>query len=177
MDPDDDKDLFRSLYGDIERVTDDRVDPWRKKPRRHLRRSGQSASPTEPGISPWPETEHESHAGQAPMIYQADGIQRKLMKKLCRGQLGYQASLDLHGMTRVNALRELQQFIEHCQTRGMNRVHVIHGKGNLSKGGVAVLKPSVAAWLRQMPAVLAFCPSQIQDGGDGAMYILLKKLL
>ena len=178
MDPDDDKDLFRSIYGDIERITDDRVTPWRKKPRRRdVRHCEQSAPPPPlPEISPWPEAGLDPHAGQESMIYQADGIQQKLMRKLCRGQLGYQASLDLHGMTRANALRELQQFIEQCQSRGMNRVHVIHGKGNLSKGGIAVLKPSVASWLRQMPSVLAFCPSRIQDGGDGALYILLKRI-
>jgi DNA-nicking Smr family endonuclease len=38
-----------------------------------------------------------------------------------------------------------------------------------------VLKVKVNAWLRQKDAVLAFCSARPQDGGTGAVYVLLKK--
>jgi hypothetical protein len=33
----------------------------------------------------------------------------------------------------------------------------------------------VNSWLRQMDAVLAFCSARPNDGGTGAVYVLLKK--
>ena len=171
----DDKDLFKSLYGDIERVEDDRVSEWRQKPRTRHRQQSTPANRDSADISPWPELDHAETTDTGSVIYRANGVQDKLIKKLRRGQLRSQASIDLHGMTRAVALQELQGFIEACQSRGIHCIHVVHGKGLQSDGGKAVLKPSVAIWLKQMSAVLAYCPAQISDGGDGALYVLLKK--
>ena len=71
--------------------------------------------------------------------------------------------------------QELQLFIDECQARGISSIHIVHGKGHQSDEGKAVLKPSVAIWLRQIPAVLAYCPAPANAGGDGAVYVLLKK--
>jgi len=174
-DPEDDKDLFRSLYGDIERVKDDRVPEWREKPRVIKHREHRSPATDEPAINPWPDVAEEAQTGFTTDTYRANGVQDKLMRKLRRGQLKSQASLDLHGMTRVMALQELQLFIDECQRRGIHCIHIVHGKGHQSADGKAVLKPSVAIWLKQMPAVLAYCPALIHDGGEGALYVLLKK--
>ena len=174
-DQNDDKDLFRSLYGDIERVTDNRVPEWRQKPRPKPHRQSGQPEHSKADISPWPELAHAETTETDSSIYRANGVQDKLIKKLRRGQLRPQADIDLHGMTRAVALQELQAFITTCQSRGINCIHIVHGKGLQSDGGKAVLKPSVAAWLRQIPTVLAYCPAQIQDGGDGALYVLLKR--
>jgi DNA-nicking Smr family endonuclease len=174
-DPKDDKDLFRSLYGDIERIEDDRATRWHPKPRVSPRPKPQSHAIDEPAISPWPDLDNGTQAGVDTDTYQANGVQNKLVKKLRRGQLRSQASLDLHGMTRVVALQELQAFTNECQHRGINCIHIVHGKGHQSASGKAVLKPSVAVWLRQMPEVLAYCPALAFEGGKGALYVLLKK--
>ena len=171
----DDKELFRSLYGDIERIEDDRAPQWRPKPRVSPRPNPESHAIDEPAISPWPDLNTGIQVGDDTDTYQANGVQNKLMKKLRRGQLKSQASLDLHGMTRVAALQELQGFIKECQHRGINCIHIVHGKGHQSASGKAVLKPSVAVWLRQMPEVLAYCPALAFEGGKGALYVLLKK--
>jgi len=174
-DPEDDKNLFRSLYGSIERVNDDRVPEWRPKPHVIKHRERRDPAADEPVINPWPDIAEEAQMNSTPDTYRANGVQDKLMRKLRRGQLQSQASLDLHGMTRVVALQELQGFLDECQQRGINSIHIVHGKGHQSADGKAVLKPSVAIWLQQMPEVLAYCPALINDGGEGALYVLLKK--
>ena len=39
-----------------------------------------------------------------------------------------------------------------------------------------MLKIKVNSWLRQKDQVLAFCSARPQDGGTGAVYVLLKKI-
>jgi DNA-nicking Smr family endonuclease len=57
-------------------------------------------------------------------------------------------------------------------------VLVIHGKGRNSAGGVAVLRGEVSAWLSQGASsahVAAFTTARREDGGEGAMYVLLRR--
>lgn len=175
-DQSDDKNLFRSLFGDIERISDDRTPEWREKPRRKAARQPVDQQYNDAGISPWPELDAEAHPDIDNDTYRGNGIQDKRLKKLRQGKLQPQASIDLHGMTRVVALQELQEFIGECHSRGITCIHIVHGKGHQSEGGNAVLKPSVAVWLKQMPTVLAYCPAQAGDGGEGALYVLLKNI-
>lgn len=174
MNKNDDKNIFRSLYGDIDRITNDRVPEWRQKPCVRIRHRWNQPEHNETAISPWPRPAHDEIESAAPSTYRANGIQDKQIKKLRRGQIKPQASIDLHGMTRITALQKLQTFIMECLSSRIQCIHIIHGKGLQSDDGKAVLKPSVAIWLKQIPAVLAYCPAQSRDGGDGALYVLLK---
>jgi DNA-nicking Smr family endonuclease len=54
-------------------------------------------------------------------------------------------------------------------------VRIIHGKGKSSEGKLPVLKGKVNSWLRQKGEVLAFCSARPNDGGTGAVYVLLKR--
>ena len=58
---------------------------------------------------------------------------------------------------------------------GKRCVRIVHGKGLSSEGKLPVLKVKVNSWLRQKDDVLAFCSARPQDGGTGAVYVLLKK--
>jgi DNA-nicking Smr family endonuclease len=175
MNNQDDKNLFRDLYGDIERVQHDRVPEYRHKPNSRINRKPVSRTPAESAINPRPDIDHMPAGGHEHYTYRAEGIQNKVMQKLRRGQMFPGASVDLHGMTREQALSELQDFIGECRSRRITTVHVVHGKGFQSSKGKPVLKPTVALWLQQMPEVLAYTPCLPKDGGDGAMYVLLKK--
>jgi DNA-nicking Smr family endonuclease len=175
MSNEDEENLFRSLYGDIERIRHDRVPEYRKKHRIKASRRPVATTQTAPDISAWPEISHLPAHGHESYTYQAGGIQNKVMQKLRRGQLTPEASIDLHGMKRQQALKTLQDFIHECRSRHITVIHVVHGKGFRSSGGKAVLKPSVAVWLKQIPGVLAYTPSIPRDGGEGALYVLLKR--
>jgi DNA-nicking Smr family endonuclease len=54
---------------------------------------------------------------------------------------------------------------------------VIHGKGLSSPGREPVLKGKVLKWLTQREEVLAFCQARPNDGGSGALIVLLKASL
>jgi DNA-nicking Smr family endonuclease len=86
-----------------------------------------------------------------------------------------EAELDLHGLTLAKAEPTLSQFLEQCQEQKIRCVRIIHGKGWGSRDNKPVLKSKLNHWLRQSDAVLAFCSATIEDGGTGALYVLLKR--
>lgn len=108
------------------------------------------------------------------LVYCQSGIQLRVMRKLKVGNPSWQEGLDLHGYTIDQAREELSQFIHQAQRNGVNSVMVIHGKAHQEDGSSPVIKSYVNDWLRQMPAVLAFISAQPKDGGNGALYVLLK---
>jgi DNA-nicking Smr family endonuclease len=116
--------------------------------------------------------EHET--GEA-IEYRGNGISAAVMRKLRRGQYAVQDRLDLHGSTVAQARAALVQFLQRARQRHYSCVRIIHGKGLRSSAAGPVLKPRVAAWLRQHQAVLAYCSARPVDGGSGAVYVLLRR--
>ncbi|MGI9230058.1 MAG: Smr/MutS family protein [Gammaproteobacteria bacterium] len=108
--------------------------------------------------------------------FKRKGIQHKVMQQLQRGQLSVQAVLDLHGFTVEAAKPELAQFLLNSRQAGKRCVRIIHGKGLRSPQGKPVLKSKLSGWLRQRDEVLAYCSARLEDGGTGAVYVLLKTL-
>ena len=74
------------------------------------------------------------------------------------------------------ARAELQEFLRECITRRIASVRVIHGKGSRSGPDGPILKPSVHHWLSLWDEVLAFASAQPRHGGNGAVYVLLRRL-
>ncbi len=58
--------------------------------------------------------------------------------------------------------------------RGWRCVRVVHGKGLGSPGKMPVLKGKVQSWLIQKNEVLAFVQARGDEGGAGALVVLLK---
>ena len=106
------------------------------------------------------------------LAYRGNGIQQKLFKKLKNGQIQIESRLDLHGLTVDQSRSILSQFIAECVEMQLRCVIIVHGKG--SRGGPPVLKSMLNHWLKQIPEVLAFSSALPQDGGAGALYVLLK---
>lgn len=111
---------------------------------------------------------------ETPLLFCAPGVQLSLFKKLRQGKLGWEAGLDLHGMTIERAREELNAFIRDAIHSGMKSVLVVHGKAVSDDGKYPLLKSHTNDWLRQLPHVLAFCSAMPRDGGNGAVYVLLK---
>lgn len=109
------------------------------------------------------------------LFHARSGIQKRVLRRLRRGQYAMQAEIDLHGLTRAEAARDLSAFLADCRTRGLTGVRIIHGKGRRSSNEGPVLKPAVAGWLRRRNDVLAFCSARPADGGSGALYVLLAR--
>ncbi|WP_295625542.1 Smr/MutS family protein [uncultured Nitrosomonas sp.] len=102
------------------------------------------------------------------------GMPHQTLRRLRRGHWRIQDSLDLHGYTRDEARQTLGAFLDICVQQKFRCVRVIHGKGLSSRNRDPVLKTSVGNWLMQCSDVLAFCQAKPEDGGGGAILILLK---
>lgn len=95
--------------------------------------------------------------------------------QLKRGEMGWEAGLDLHGYRLEEARQQLESFLNDAQTSGQRCVLVVHGKAWGASADYPVIKSHVNAWLREWPSVLAFCSATDADGGTGAVYVLLRK--
>ena len=103
------------------------------------------------------------------------GVDRATAERLKRGRYPVEARLDLHGMIQAEAHRALTGFIARSRAAGRRCVLVITGHGRMSGG---VLKAAVPRWLAEpglRPDVLAITPAQPSAGGDGALYVLLRR--
>jgi DNA-nicking Smr family endonuclease len=101
-----------------------------------------------------------------------------VLRKLRRGTFPLDARLDLHGLSVDAARAKLDGFLRATRGRGERCVLVIHGKGEHSPQGLGVLRGEIAAWLSQAPPsehVAAFATAREADGGEGAVYVLLRR--
>jgi len=119
---------------------------------------------------PW---EQSMETGEE-LVFLRDGIGRDVLKKLRRGHWVVQDAVDLHGLNREQSRLALTEFLKHCATRGLRCVRVVHGKGLRSPNKEPVLKHYVKRWLAQRHVVLAYCQSPANQGGSGALLVLLK---
>jgi len=106
--------------------------------------------------------------------YLRSGLARDVLRKLRRGHWVVQDIVDLHGLNRQQARSLLAEFLGGCLKRGLRCVRVVHGKGLRSPGREPVLKGKVQRWLAQRDEVLAFCEAPKNQGGSGALLVLLK---
>ena len=101
-----------------------------------------------------------------------------LVRELRRGTLPIDGRLDLHGLGAQAAKDRLLDFLRAQRTRGERCVLVIHGKGEHSAPPGAVLRGEISAWLSQGRArehVAAFATAREEDGGEGAVYVALRR--
>ena len=108
------------------------------------------------------------------MSFRRPGIGTDVTRKLRRGEWSMQGEIDLHGLRREDAREALAAFLREAVKQGWRCVRVVHGKGLGSPGKTPVLKGKVHSWLVQKNEVLAFVQARADDGGAGAVVVLLK---
>jgi DNA-nicking Smr family endonuclease len=84
-----------------------------------------------------------------------------------------EAEIDLHGMTRAEAVSALDLFFQSARRDGLQKVLVIHGKGNHSGSG-SVLPSLVREYLQKAPFAGETGKAHRTAGGSGATWVLLK---
>lgn len=114
-------------------------------------------------------------AAEALIEFHRDGIQLRQWQKLRKGQIPWALGVDLHGITREEALRAVDRLIRQAQDEESNCIRVVHGKGHGADRTSTTIKAELNHWLRQHPQVLAFCSALPADGGAGALYVLLRR--
>jgi DNA-nicking Smr family endonuclease len=103
------------------------------------------------------------------------GFSTRLLKKLRRGDYAIQDELDLHGLVAGEAKQETHGFINECARDNIRAVRIVHGKGRNSAGRKPILKNMLIGWLSKNQHVIAIVSTPANDGGTGAVYVLLDK--
>ena len=110
----------------------------------------------------------------ADLSFAQTGIGSDVLRKLRRGHWSLQGEIDLHGLRSDEARTALSGFLQQALKREWRCVRVVHGKGLGSPGRTPVLKQKVLRWLVQRTEVLAFVQAPANQGGAGALLVLLK---
>jgi len=97
-------------------------------------------------------------------------VDRRSWERLRRGQLSIERTLDLHGRTQTEAHGALNHFIMMASAANLRCVLVVTGKGG--PDGRGILRQAEATHRKN---VLTYCPAQPRHGGDGALYVLLRR--
>ncbi|WP_397448895.1 Smr/MutS family protein [Pseudomonas sp. NA-150] len=106
-----------------------------------------------------------------------DGVQEGQMRKLKLGQISFEGSLDLHGMSVEKAREVLWEFLAEATKLEIRCVRVTHGKAVRLDGKRPLIKSHVNTWLRQHTHVLGFTSCLAKHGGAGAVYVMLKRTM
>ncbi|MBU6271447.1 MAG: Smr/MutS family protein [Betaproteobacteria bacterium] len=108
------------------------------------------------------------------LSYRREGVGADVVRRLRRGQWTVQGQIDLHGKRVDEARLALAEFLAQALREQRRCLRVIHGKGLGSVAREPVLKGKVLRWLVQRDEVLAFCQARPNDGGAGALLVLLR---
>jgi DNA-nicking Smr family endonuclease len=108
------------------------------------------------------------------LSFRRPGIGTDVTRKLRKGGWSIQGEIDLHGLRREEAREALSGFVRDAHRRGWRCVRIVHGKGLGSPGKTPVLKGKVQSWLIQKNEVLAFVQARGDEGGAGALVVLLR---
>lgn len=110
-------------------------------------------------------------------------IDRNTAQKFRRGEFKIERRLDLHGYTEDAAWHAVENFVKNAYIEGLRCILIVTGKGSshpeddiFTKHGI--IRERVPVWLntRQLrPLILSVTHAQIKDGGEGALYVLLRR--
>lgn len=119
-------------------------------------------------------------------VPRAAPLDRQTSRQLDRGRLEVEARLDLHGLRQRDAHAQLRRFLKTAQARGLRHVLVITGKGAdqavsrsfYEEDERGVLRNAVPHWLSGpefAPLVVSYSQAPRRLGGEGALYVRLRK--
>lgn len=101
--------------------------------------------------------------------YRREDVDPYILKQLRRGDFHPELFLDLHGLTKENAKKELASLILACEREGIYCASIMTGYGTRA------LKYQIPRWLVQHPKVIALHQAPREWGGDAAILILVEQ--
>lgn len=107
---------------------------------------------------------------------QARDLDRRTAERFRRGRMELDGRIDLHGMTQAQAHGALAAFVHRAWLQGRRCLLVITGKGGFTGGGV--LRHAAPRWLAEpvlARMILGVETAMPKDGGDGALYVLIRR--
>lgn len=148
-------------------------------PRRRVPDAG--SGPTETGK---PDNARKTSSGQ--VVQQV--FDRRKMRKIGAGQIAIDGRIDLHGMRQSEAFIALNSFLLNAQAQHYRLILVITGKGRIKTEisenwmddrEAGVLRREVPNWLSSgdlAHVVLGYSTALAKHGGEGALYVRLRRL-
>lgn len=176
--PNDEFSLFAQQMQGVRRIYVDQAEVGKAKPNRAVQRVLREnalqtlATITVDGLS----DQFVIDVGAEDALYWArDGVQDTQLRRMKAGQIGFEGTLDLHGMSVEKARDTLREFLTEALRLEVRCVRVTHGKAARLDGKKPMIKSHVNTWLRQHEKVLGFTSCVARHGGTGAVYVLLKR--
>ncbi|MFQ3307388.1 MAG: DNA-nicking Smr family endonuclease [Candidatus Midichloriaceae bacterium] len=105
-------------------------------------------------------------------------IHRSLYKTINKGLYTISSKLDLHGYTKNEAHTLFVKFLHNSYVNNCRLLLIITGKGNNSLNKESIIKNNIFYWLENSEfynKTLYINYAHKQHGGDGAIYLLLKR--
>ena len=105
-------------------------------------------------------------------------VNKRMKTKLERGLIRPEATLDLHGSSKIEAKNILINFIKKAIDNNKRCILIIMGKKSTTFGARGILRQKLPSWLKESSLsrmVLLDCYASTRDGADGARYVLLRK--
>ena len=147
--------------------------------------------PGKPGKQTIPSRPASQPATQPPAP-QSNHMDGRSVRRIGNGRDGIDARIDLHGMRQSEAHSALRVFLFRAVAKGHRMVLVITGKGRprtSSDGSLGpfvhegamergILRRNVPLWLNEpdlRTIVVGYTPAHIRHGGDGALYVQLRR--
>ncbi len=101
-------------------------------------------------------------------------LDNKIKKQIKSNKLNFDAIIDLHGKTEVQAHESVKNFIKNCYFNNLKSIMIVTGKGLNSKGKLKLKTP---LWLKSEDLskyVVGFETMPHNKGGEGALFVQLK---
>jgi DNA-nicking Smr family endonuclease len=98
------------------------------------------------------------------------------MKQLERGEVQPAGTLDLHGLTRDEALARSRAYLAHAARQGWPVVLLVTGKGLHSQEGPVLRREVERLLAATRDLVLEWGVAPRRHGGSGALAVFLKNL-
>lgn len=152
------------------RIPDDEDEPAAAAPETPAPPPAAPPPPVRPAVPPPARMLPDLSHGSTP------GLDKRSAERMKKGEMEIDGRLDLHGMTQDTAHGALIAFVGRAFDSGRRCLLVITGKGN--RAGTGVLRSNVPRWLNQSPCrerILGFSHARPQHGGEGALYVLIKR--
>jgi DNA-nicking Smr family endonuclease len=174
-DPANDETLLREALRDVAPISDPGKATLRRQPPRPIpvQRLRDDKQVLQDSLSDQMPMEVGLETGEE-LVFLRNGLSNQILKKLRRGYWATQDHLDLHGLRTEEARTLLVSFLNDALKHGLRCVRIVHGKGLRSRNAEPVLKRKIGNWLYQRDEVLAFVQARAEDGGGGAVMVLLK---
>jgi DNA-nicking Smr family endonuclease len=111
-------------------------------------------------------------------------LDRRTSDRLRRGQVGIDATLDLHGMILRDAEPALSRFLAQAQALGRRAVLVVTGKGTkidpetgrIKEGAIRRELPHWLDAAKNRHRIIGYRAAHARHGGGGAFYVLIRRV-